>query len=146
RGAELAAGIQEQAGANPLKPAGCGRGLLLAQADGELLVEVRRDLGRRPGIEQRHGGLKRGELARALGARGDVGARGGVPGRSGIEQDIWEFGLAGFAVHHLVEHLRSFLSFGDASCNRLARLAVSSCCPWTASPRRSFLLTKLLQL
>jgi len=45
RWAEVATGIEEQAGFELFEPAGGGRGLQLAQADRQLLVEVRRDLG-----------------------------------------------------------------------------------------------------
>jgi hypothetical protein len=67
-----------------------------------------------------------------------VGARSGVGGR--IQQQIGKSGLAGFAIHHVVEHCGSFLSLNslvDASNMRLARLAIWSEWSFGANAKRA---------
>jgi hypothetical protein len=124
-GAELAASVEEQAGAQSLEEAGGRRGLLLTQADRELLVEVGRDRGGLPGVEQGEGGLKGGELRGAGGAGGDVGAGsgeariGGAAGRRGCCRT-------------------------EDRAERLGRVCSSSCVPSFPSPARRVVALRVL--
>ena len=145
----MTAGIEEQARPEPLEPAVAGGGLGLAEADGQLLVEVRRDLGGLPGVEQGESGLERGELMRAGGAGGDVVACSGVFGRGGLQQQIGQSGMAEFAV--LVAALRVLLCKAGGEFNRRSSVQ-STCCESRSCKKgvsrhqQNIPLDKLLQL
>jgi hypothetical protein len=81
-GAELATGVEEKTAADALEPA-CGRsGLLFAETDGQLLVEVGRRLRCAPLIEEIKGSLEGCELIVAGRAGFKVSAGGCSGGRS----------------------------------------------------------------
>jgi len=92
-GTELASGVEEQTGAKALEPSGRSLGLLLAQEDGKLLIEVCGGFGSFPLIEQSKRSLKRGKLIAAFGAGVDMRAESGVRWCSRIEQKIRKSGF-----------------------------------------------------